>query len=72
VKKGLYEINDWDKVTVQVRLLQGYKFAIVTENTNAFDYVTEKLFQALLAGTVPVYMGMSVHMVIQGSSMFVL
>jgi hypothetical protein len=43
---------------VQVRLLQGYKFAIVTENTNAFDYVTEKLFQALLAGTVPVYMGM--------------
>jgi hypothetical protein len=42
-----------------VRLLRGYKFALVTENTNALDYVTEKLFQALLAGTVPVYMGVS-------------
>jgi hypothetical protein len=38
-------------------VIGGYKFALGAENTFEDDYVTEKLFQPLLAGTVPVYRG---------------
>lgn len=34
-----------------------YRFALGAENTFETDYVTEKFFQPLLAGTVPVYRG---------------
>jgi hypothetical protein len=34
-----------------------YKFALVLENSLAEDYVTEKLFCALISGSVPVYRG---------------
>lgn len=34
-----------------------YKFALVLENCLAEDYVSDKFFDALIAGTVPVYRG---------------
>lgn len=37
----------------KVRLLENYTFSLVLENSNTYDYVTEKLFQALLAGSIP-------------------
>jgi alpha-1,3-fucosyltransferase 10 len=36
-----------------------YKFTLALENSIAPDYVTEKLFQPLIAGSVPVYRGAS-------------
>lgn len=39
------------------RIIGGYKFALGAENTFEPDYVTEKFFQPLLAGSVPVYRG---------------
>lgn len=38
-------------------LYEGYKFVIAFENSCAEDYVTEKFFDPLLAGAVPVYFG---------------
>lgn len=38
-------------------LIAGYKFCIGFENSIAPDYVTEKFFDPLLAGSVPVYRG---------------
>lgn len=38
-------------------VIGGYKFALGAENTFEPDYVTEKFFQPLLAGSVPVYRG---------------
>ncbi|MCI5073604.1 glycosyltransferase family 10 fucosyltransferase [Oricola sp.] len=38
-------------------LIGSYKFCIAFENSIAVDYVTEKLFDPLLAGSVPVYLG---------------
>ena len=34
-----------------------YRFTLAFENSNCVDYVTEKFFQPLEAGSVPVYMG---------------
>lgn len=36
-----------------------YKFVLAIENTNTESYVTEKLFYALDAGSVPIYFGTS-------------
>jgi len=38
-------------------ILRGYRFALAFENSIAPDYVTEKFFDALIAGAVPVYLG---------------
>ncbi|WP_313514291.1 glycosyltransferase family 10 domain-containing protein [Pseudomonas sp.] len=41
----------------KMELLGGYRFCLALENTFEEDYVTEKFFQPLLAGCVPVYRG---------------
>jgi hypothetical protein len=41
----------------KVALLAGYKFNLAFENAVAPDYVTEKFFEPLEAGCVPVYLG---------------
>lgn len=41
----------------KIAILSRYFFNFAFENTNSPDYVTEKVFDALVAGTVPVYMG---------------
>jgi hypothetical protein len=38
-------------------MLKPYKFTLAFENGNLEDYVTEKVYQALASGTLPVYMG---------------
>jgi len=37
--------------------LRKYKFTLAFENHNAIDYVTEKFFHTIAAGSVPIYMG---------------
>ena len=41
----------------KLALIAPYKFCLAFENSIATDYVTEKFFDPLLAGTVPVYRG---------------
>lgn len=41
----------------KLEVISTYKFGIGFENSIAQDYVTEKFFDPLLAGTVPVYLG---------------
>jgi alpha-1,3-fucosyltransferase 10 len=41
----------------KMRILSGYHFNLAFENSNEPDYVSEKVFDALVAGTVPVYLG---------------
>ncbi|WP_177184232.1 glycosyltransferase family 10 domain-containing protein [Pseudobutyrivibrio sp. UC1225] len=39
------------------RFLNGYKFSLACENTNAPGYITEKIVEAYAAGTIPIYWG---------------
>lgn len=43
--------------STKLDIIRFYKFCIAFENTLEEDYVTEKFFQPLLAGTIPVYRG---------------
>ena len=48
----LTEYND-DKISY----LKQFKFNICPENTNAMGYVTEKIFESIEAGCIPIYWG---------------
>jgi hypothetical protein len=50
--KTLFENN-------KIQYLKNYKFNICPENTQSEGYVTEKLFEALEAGCIPIYHGWS-------------
>ena len=41
----------------KLRALSRYAFCLVTENSAAADYVTEKLFHAFASGCLPIYYG---------------
>lgn len=44
-------------IRTKLRTIARHRFTLAFENSNCVDYVTEKFFQALEAGSVPVYMG---------------
>ncbi|KAL5229517.1 hypothetical protein ABZP36_028293 [Zizania latifolia] len=48
--------NRDDKVD-KVETLKRYKFSLAFENSNEEDYVTEKFFQSLVTGAIPVVIG---------------
>jgi len=41
----------------KIEIMKPYKFHAAFENGNVIDYVTEKVYLALAAGTLPVYLG---------------
>jgi glycoprotein 3-alpha-L-fucosyltransferase len=41
----------------KLETIKNYKFTLAFENSNELDYVTEKYFQALIAGSIPVVIG---------------
>jgi hypothetical protein len=43
--------------TSKLEAIRSYKFTVAFENAVSKDYVTEKLFEPLVAGSVPVYLG---------------
>mmetsp|Transcript_45560 Transcript_45560/g.143098 ORF Transcript_45560/g.143098 Transcript_45560/m.143098 type:complete len:530 (-) Transcript_45560:21-1610(-) len=43
--------------TVKMMVISRYKFALAVENTRDVDYVTEKMYEVLQAGAVPIYLG---------------
>jgi hypothetical protein len=49
--------NDRGLYSSKMRALASYAFCLVTENSAAKDYVTEKLFHAFASGCLPIYYG---------------
>ncbi|MBN2485923.1 MAG: hypothetical protein JXB34_08105 [Bacteroidales bacterium] len=58
---GKYRHNDDSLLTLfndkKTEYLKSFYFNICPENSNAFGYVTEKIFQSVYAGCIPVYWG---------------
>ncbi len=52
--QGGWSQGAWDAI---LEVLSRYKFYLAFENSQTTDYVTERVFHALVAGVVPVYMG---------------
>ena len=57
--KLLHNCDDLWKVFAddKIRFISEYKFCICPENSNCAGYVTEKAFQSIDAGCIPVYWG---------------
>jgi len=56
----------------KLSVISNYKFCIGFENSIAVDYVTEKFFDPILAGTVPVYLGApNIDMLAPGDHSFI-
>ena len=54
---GSYKNNVGGKVKNKIKFLTSYKFSIAMENTNGDGYVSEKIIDSFLAGTIPIYYG---------------
>jgi len=48
-----------DSIETKMNVIRKYKFTLAFENSNYHDYVTEKFFQPLVEGSIPVYLGTS-------------
>ncbi|KNE92057.1 hypothetical protein PSTG_14534 [Puccinia striiformis f. sp. tritici PST-78] len=49
-----HKLSRWEE---KMSIIQRYKFTIAFENSNDEDYVTEKYYQALEAGSIPIHLG---------------
>ncbi|KAG0014259.1 4-alpha-L-fucosyltransferase, partial [Podila clonocystis] len=52
------EGKDWGNwMPKKLKILSGYPFVFAAENSNCLGYVTEKIYNALEVGAIPIYMG---------------
>ena len=49
--------NNVGKVIDKIKFLSTYKFSIAMENTEGDGYVSEKILDSLISGTIPIYYG---------------
>ena len=49
--------NNVGKVIDKVKFLTNYKFSIAMENSEGDGYLSEKIIQSFMAGTIPIYYG---------------
>lgn len=54
---GKYKNNIGGCVKDKIKFLSSYKFSFAMENSNGDRYVSEKIAQSFLAGTIPIYYG---------------
>ena len=54
---GKYKNNIGRNITNKREFLSSYKFSIAMENSNGDGYISEKIIDAFIAGTIPIYYG---------------
>ena len=54
---GRYENNIGGIVKDKIEFLYAYKFSIAMENSRTDGYISEKIIQSFIAGTIPIYYG---------------
>ena len=55
-KNNIGKIIKRDKIS-KINFLSSYKFSIAMENTEGDGYVSEKIIESFLSGTIPIYYG---------------
>ena len=53
---GRYK-NNVGKIKNKIQFFKSYKFSIAMENTEGDGYISEKIIQSFLSGTIPIYYG---------------
>ena len=53
---GKYK-NNIGKIKNKIKFLSSYKFSIAMENTEGDGYLSEKIIQSFISGTIPIYYG---------------
>ena len=54
---GKYNNNIGGPVTNKINFLESYKFSIAIENSEGNGYISEKIVDSFLSGTIPIYYG---------------
>ena len=54
---GKYKNNIGRRIKNKIKFLLSYKFSISMENSNGDGYLTEKIVQSFISGTIPIYYG---------------
>jgi type I site-specific restriction endonuclease len=54
---GKYKNNVGGRIKNKIKFLSSYKFSIAMENTEGQGYISEKILDSFLAGTIPIYYG---------------
>ena len=54
---GAYNNNIGKPVKDKIKFLSSYKFSIAMENTEGQGYISEKILDSFIAGTIPIYYG---------------
>ena len=54
---GNYKNNIGGNVYNKIEFLSSYKFSIAMENSEGQGYVSEKIIDSFMAGTIPIYYG---------------
>ena len=54
---GMYLNEFGGRIKNKIKFLSSYKFSISMENSNGDGYVSEKIIDSLIAGTIPIYYG---------------
>ena len=54
---GNYGNNIGKSVKNKIEFLSSYKFSISMENSNGDGYLSEKIIESFIAGTIPIYYG---------------
>lgn len=54
---GAFKNNVGGRVKDKIQFLTSYKFSIAMENSGSDGYLSEKIMQSFLSGTIPIYYG---------------
>lgn len=54
---GRYRNNIGGRVKDKIKFLSSYKFSLAMENSNGDGYLSEKILQSYISGTIPIYYG---------------
>ena len=54
---GIFNNNVGKPVKNKIKFLSSYKFSIAMENTEGQGYISEKILDSFIAGTIPIYYG---------------